>query len=357
MLFDSQDARKHDRGTIIVLSWDGLDTTLVERFGLTEAFGPHCTSISTFDNPALGTPHTFEVWPSIITGLPPESHRIRIESSQGVAWQNSLLATGSRLVRPVVPRRVRKRVGQLLQNQGATFDFKRRAYYRANDLSTVFDGRTARAIAVPNYRVPADDDLDIAFDRGAELKRFLQVGMDAAGETTRQLRTSLAQFEERLAAEAGAKLAIARTALQREYDLIFVWLGMLDTIGHVAPVVADEHSDWQERAYRLAADWTRELRADMLDEDTMVCVSDHGLHGGEHTHDAFLGSSAPIVDTAESVLDVRRTIGTITPTSGERTAPPLRDAYRGRETPHPHDGQRQGDAQGVHQRLSDLGYL
>jgi hypothetical protein len=61
MVADSQDARKHDRGTTIVLGWDGLDTTLVERFGPTEAFGPHCTSITTFDNPALGTPHTFEV--------------------------------------------------------------------------------------------------------------------------------------------------------------------------------------------------------------------------------------------------------------------------------------------------------
>lgn len=339
-------------GVTIVLGWDALDHELVERFGLTEAFGPHYSQLETFDNPHLGKPHTYEVWPSIITGTTPNVHGIHIESENGVDWKNPAVAAISRTVQGVVPRRIRTKFGRRLQNQGAKLDFKSADYYESRDISTVFDGRTARPVAIPNYRVPADDELGIVFDRGAHLKQFLNV-KDAGNGTAQPVpTTSLSQLEERLATEASGKLGVVHSAIQREYDLIFVWLGFLDTIGHVAPVAVDTDPSWQERAYRMAAKWTSEIKNVVQENDRLICVSDHGLQGGEHTHTAFIGATEKrLLAGADSVYDVRSVIENVTTTNKTVDEPALRPGYVG-------DTSTQArTAEDVRNQLDNLGYL
>ncbi|EMA53123.1 hypothetical protein [Halococcus thailandensis] len=283
-------------GTTVVLGWDGLDRTLVEEYDLTEAFGPHYSALETFENPVLGKPHTYELWPSIITGRRPAEH------------------------------------------------------YRRRGIPTVFDGRAARPIAIPNYRVPRDYELDIVFDRGEQFGRFLTAG--ERGTESPALAASVPRLEERLAGEATRKLGIVRAALQREYDLLFVWLGFVDTVGHLAPIAGAVDPGWQERTYRLAADWTRELRTALGADDRLLCVSDHGIREGHHTPDAFVGSTEEeIPESTASVLDVRAAIDRVTPTGGDVAEPELKATHRTDERV------RVRTAADVQQQLDGLGYL
>lgn len=339
-------------GMTVVLGWDALDYELVEEFGLASEFGPHCTQLETFDNPQLEEPHTYEIWPSIITGLTTADHGIQVESKTGIDWKNPAATAVSRAVRRFAPRRVQTEFDRRLQNRGVKLDFKSAEYYERRDISTVFDGRTARPIAIPNYRVPADDELDIAFDRGSQLRRFLSAEKDGDGKTKSVPTASLSRLEERLAAEASGKLGVVRSAIQREYDLVFVWLGFLDTVGHVAPVAADVEQSWQERAYRMAAKWTMEVKNELQEEDRLVCVSDHGLQNGDHTHAAFMGTTETgILDGVDSIFDVRVVLDSVTPSRSRIDEPSIRDSYRG-------NGRIQSrTAEDVRSQLSDLGYL
>lgn len=339
-------------GMTVVLGWDALDYELVEAFELGEAFGTFRTRLDTFDNPHLEKPHTYEVWPAIITGLPPEDHGIFIDSEDGVDWRNPVFSAISEFAAGRVPRWMRASFGRQLQNRGLELDFKSAAYFGDHDIHTLFDGRTARPIAIPNYRVPADDELDIVFDRGAQLKRFLSVKTAGNGKARSTPTASLSRLEERLAAEAAGKLGVVHSAIQREYDLVFVWLGFLDTIGHVAPVAAETDPSWQERAYRMAANWTAELRRALREEDRLICVSDHGLREGDHTHDAVLGTDDErLLDGAETVLDVYDVIDSVTGTHSIDTEPQIREGYR-------IDGSVQArTTEDIETQLSNLGYL
>jgi hypothetical protein len=340
-----------DDGLTVVLGWDALDHDLVTEFGLTEAFGPHTREIDTFDNPVLGEPHTKELWPSILTGVRPDEHGVHAATDDGPEWESDAIATASRLAQGIVPERLRTEIGRVLRNRGATFAQKTPEYYRDRGVSTVFDGRASRAIAIPNYRTAADADAGYVVDRGGQLSEFLSI---TESSDTNRPETSLPRLQERLVAETTKKLGAVRAGLRREYDILFVWLSVVDTVGHLAPVVSEEDAGWQERTYRLAATLTEEVRAELQPEDTLVCVSDHGLQDGDHTHTAFVGASdEAAIDGVESVLDVREGLDRVTPSRGPagEDGPPVREAFRfgGRTAAK--------DADEVRGQLEDLGYL
>ena len=335
-------------GTTVVLGWDGLDRTLVETYDLAEGFGPHYSALETFENPVLGKPHTYELWPSIITGRPPAEHGVHAATDGSDS--HPALETARERVRDLAPRRLGAAFDRRFGSRGAALGLLSAAHYRKRGVSTVFDGRAARPIAIPNYRVPRDYDLDVVFDRGEQFGRFLAAG--ERGTESPALAASVPRLEERLAGEAARKLGIVRAALQREYDLVFVWLGFVDTVGHLAPIAGAVDPGWQERTYRLAADWTRELRAALDEGDRLICVSDHGIREGHHTPDAFVGSThEEIPELAESVLDVRAAIERVTPSSGGTGDPDLKEQYRTSEQA------RVRTAADVEEQLDGLGYL
>jgi hypothetical protein len=339
-------------GTTVVLGWDGLDYDLATEFGLAEAFGPYHARIDTFDNPVLGTPHTSELWPSIITGRPPEDRRIWAASEEsGVEWSNPVIDLASNVAQGVIPADLREQIGLLIRDAGATVTQNSPDYYRERGVRTVFDGRASRAIAIPNYHQEINDRLGLVTDRGADLADFLTIEQED-GKTIHRPSVPLAEYEERLVGEAGKKLGLVRAALEREYDLVFVWLGYLDSVGHISPVVADEGRGWQCRAYEQAAEYTTAIRDVLAEEDTLICVSDHGLREGDHTHDPFLGStSEAVVDRVDSVLDVADGIDVVTTKSGSGGTCGVRDAFA-RE---PAAFERGADE--VRDRLEDLGYM
>jgi hypothetical protein len=344
-------APSEGRVTTVVLGWDGLDADLVEAFDLSGAFGDHERRLSTFDNPELGKPHTYEVWPSMITGRPPSDHGIYAATGEeGVAWGNPAVAAAARIGRRVVPDGIRTRIGASLRERGAGLDFKSPSYYRERGVDTVFDGRASRAITVPNYATERDERLGLDADRGAALGEFLSIDEGADDETAHEPRVSVPELEERLVSEATEKLGVVRACVQRDHDIVFVWLGYLDTVGHLAPVVDED--GWQERAYRLAAALTGEVAGALTPDDTLLCVSDHGLKEGRHTHDPYAAASdAAVLRGVESVLDVRDGIERVTPRSGEADEPPVRETFRA------DSAAASRDATDVRDQLEDLGYL
>lgn len=341
-------------GMTVVLGWDGLDFDLVTEWDLADAFGPHHREIETFDNPVHGKPHTAELWPSIITGLSPEEHGIYAATAdEGADWANRYITLAATLSKGVVPEGVRARIGRYLRSHGAELDVKDAAYYADHEIATAFDDRRALPLAIPNYRTPIDEELDLVFDRGAQLGQYLRIERAPDGTTRHLPRIPIHRLEQRLVAEAQKKIGVVRAAIQREYDIVFVWLGYLDTVGHLDPVVAE--SGWQRRAYALAAEWTEGLRQALTTDDTLVCVSDHGLQAGEHTHAAFFGvDDADLAAQVESVLDVAAALDRVTPTSASEDDPAIRPPYRMGDQS---DGDVEGTADDVRDRLSDLGYL
>lgn len=343
--------------TTVVLGWDGLDYELATEWGLADLFGLNHRRIETFDNETLGKPHTAELWPSIVTGQPPDEHGVHAAGDSGAQeWANPLIQHAARVAQYVVPETVRTRIGQLLRARGAEMPHRGPDYYAERGVSTVFDDRRALPLAVPNYRTERDGRYGVLADRGAQLAQVLE--WDSSGDHGRWHEPGIAEsvFDELLVGELHKKLGIVREAIQREYDLLFVWLGYLDTVGHVAPVV--DEAGYQARSYRQAAQWTRELRSELADGDALITVSDHGLRDGYHTHDAFLGSTdSRVLDGTESVLDVRAAVDAVTPTrptadhAEDDDHVPVREGYRHEATT------TERSAADVRGQLEDLGYL
>lgn len=299
--------------TTVVLGWDGLDDELVRQFDLRDAFGAHVRPIETIVNPVLDKPHTWELWPSIITGQHPNEHGIHAHEYIETNWSNPLVRWAARLSEPI-PDSMRWRVGRWLRDAGAEMAFESADYYN----TTVFDAYRSFPLAIPNYRTAFDDRYGMSVDRGAELGAYLNTQTDESGETRRTPAVAPETFAGQIAADAGEKIALARHAIAQDYDLIFLWLAYLDTAGHVAPTLSDPDA-WMRQHYQQAADWTALIRDALGDDDVLMCLSDHGLQDGEHTRMACVGAwPARVAVETESVLDVADTIDAFTTASEAR---------------------------------------
>lgn len=327
--------------TLVVLGWDALDAELLETYELTDAFGSAVTEIDTFDNPILEKPHTNEVWPSIITGRPPEETGIRaLSADEGTEWENPIVDAITDIGSSFVPDSMQQDVGRLLTNLGVERESKDADYYEEQGLETLFDGRRSLSLAVPNYRTEADRDLGLAFDRGAQLSGYLSIEEGDDGES-HEPTVPIHRLDEVVAGQAGKKIGVVRQAVQRRYDVVFAWLGYLDTIGHIAPVV--EEAGYQRRHYEQAARWTSTIRRVLEPDDDLFVVADHGLQEGNHTHEAYFGSTdADAVDSVESILDVADAIEAVTDSTGAQESAEV---------------ENDDEAQSVKQNLEDLGYI
>lgn len=326
--------------TTVVLGWDGLDHELLADYNLQSSFGERVRPIDTLVNDELDKPHTWELWPSIITGERPASHGIHADEYIESNWQNPLLGLAARLSTPI-PDAIRWRVGRWLRGRGAEMGFETAAYYRERGISTVFDDVDSFALAVPNYRSEADARFGIDHDRGAALAEYMETETDNDGQTRRTPAADPDTFAGQIEADAAEKIALTRSAIARNNDLVFVWLAFLDTAGHVAPTVQDS-DEWMRDAYEVAAEYTRFINNQLDDDDSLICVSDHGLQDGAHTETACIGSSpAAAIDDVDHVLDVA----------------PMLQAQTIAESATDPGHERSGEDDEVHQRLQNLGYV
>lgn len=248
-------------------------------------------------------PSTHELWPSIITGLPPEEHGLELES--GLEWENALFNLGSKISNAFLPKKAQTKMGNWLLNNTDEGTFRAPAsYYEKNGLSTVFDDAEAMPIGIPNYVIDPDDE-----DRENELRKnmgdLFQLDMEDETEH-RHMTSDPGEFYELSMEMSMVRIARTRRALRsRKYELVFGYTSGLDLIGHVSYA----EPGLQRRAYEELDDFVGELRGDLDEEDELLLVSDHGLQEGEHTEEAAVAATdETMVDNIDSVLDVRRAI-------------------------------------------------
>jgi len=295
---------------------------------LEDQLAPHIKRIETYENPTLGVPHTRELWPTIITGCQPDVHGIRAANADGtVGWDSAWLRNAAAVGSYVCPPSLRSWVGKQLRQRGAGLSQETPATYKERGRSVIFDGRTSLAISIPNYYTDVDRVLGVSSDR-SNLWDTVLADKESDGY---RARVSTARLTERLCADAQRRLGAMLAGAEHDYDIIFGWIGFLDSVGHLAPPIG---TDWQRRQYERVVDWLTQYRAQAPDDTSVFVVSDHGLRGGDHTHDAVLAGPTDAVDQAETVADVRAVIDAATPRRNEY---PQMD--------------------GVGEQLADLGYI
>jgi hypothetical protein len=285
--------------TVVVLGIDALDPELVDIESHPNLTLDRYETIETIVS-SSGEPSTHELWPTIITGLPPAEHGLQLDD--GVAWENPLLAFASRISDFVLPDSVQTRLGAWLLNTTSEDAFRVPASYYDGTASTIFNGVESLAIGIPNYVTDPDSE-----DREHQLRRQMGTLFERdpeakGGHTTTDVR----EFYEHCLEMAMIRVARVRRGLRgRRHELVFGYTSGLDLIGHVT----HSRPEVQARAYDELDDFVGELRADLGDDDVLILVSDHGLQDGLHTEAAMIASSDPgVIDGVENVLDVRDAI-------------------------------------------------
>jgi predicted AlkP superfamily pyrophosphatase or phosphodiesterase len=323
--------------TLVVLGIDALDPELVDPDE-----HPHLTldtyhSIETIVS-SSGEPSTHELWPSIITGLPPEEHGLVLDD--GVSWENPVLSVLSVIADFAVPDKIQTRVGAwLLTNTEADAFRTPASYYEKNGLSTVFDDRSSKAIGVPNYVVAPETE-----DREHQLRRHMGELFERDPDAKGGHRSAdPVTFYEQCLEMAMIRIARVRRALRsREYELVFGYTSGLDLIGHVS----HSRPELQEGAYEELNEFVGEVRDDLEENDELLLVSDHGLQDGLHTKEAMVaGTNVETIERINSVLDVRGALEAALDSGVHQTEKRWGDASSDERS------------EAVREQLEDLGYM
>jgi len=283
---------------VVVLGWDGLDIECMQRYGVADSFGTHRARINTHVNDVVDSPHTRELWPSMITGLAPAEHGIVAATEHGVAWNSSLLRAGSRLATNTIPDDLQAWLGKKLRERGVGLDAKTPAYYHEHDLSTVFDGG-GRAISIPNYETERDRQRGLDGNRDS---LWATIQPDKSLETGMAPGVDRETLYHELGRELGQRVGETTAAITAGEPLVWTWFGLLDTVGHIQPALGDQFvREWHE----VAAGVTESVRSLAPADATVLAISDHGIQDGEHTHYATVASDDPApVGAIEHVFDV-----------------------------------------------------
>ncbi|ELZ24078.1 hypothetical protein C475_12552 [Halosimplex carlsbadense 2-9-1] len=251
--------------TVVVMGIDALDPELVDPEGHPNLTLDAHRAVGTIES-AAGEPSTHELWPTIITGLDPADHGLTLEDD-GVAWGNPLLEFGSGVADYLLPDGLQTRIGAWLLTNTDTDAFRTPAtYYEEEGIETLFDGREATAIGVPNYVVDPDSE-----DREHNLRRSLGDLFERDSEATGgHTSADPYEFYERCMEMAMVRVARARRGLRGgRYELVFAYTSGLDLIGHVTY----DLPDLQRAAYDEIDEFVGELRGDLDEGDELLPVS------------------------------------------------------------------------------------
>lgn len=323
--------------TLVVFGIDALDPSIVDAEDHPNLLLVESKAIGTIDS-VTGAPSTHELWPTIITGLTPNEHGITLD--EGVAWGNPLLNMGSRIADFLLPQKLQTRVGAwLLTNTGHDAFQTPATYFETNSIETVFDGRQAKPIGIPNYVV--DEDYE---DREHGLRQSMGALFERDETAIGGHRSAdPIAFYNNCREMAMVRAARIRAAVRsREYELVFGYTSALDLVGHIAY----QSPGMQRSFYEEMDSFVADIRSDLSDDDELLLVSDHGLKNGVHTDEAMVASTeSSLIRSIEDVTGIKDSV--------ER----FLNEHDHRPLEHEFDISVEGGQEEVREHLEDLGYM
>lgn len=269
--------------TLAVLALDAADYRLVQEFDCTNLLLDNHDHLETH---AYGHryPYTFEVWPVVATGVPPQDSGITRESMP--EWDSRVLQLASKFAGHL-PNRLRSKIGGLLHSAGAG----RHRGDPVTDHSHVFDAVDGWPGVTPAPHVHEAIDLYMQLLDG-ELRR---------SELDPMLSRDLSHTIDWLSSVTG---------------LVGSHTHILDAAGHVFCEAGGQ--DQLREYYRIADARVGDLR-DRVDD--LLIVSDHGMQvqdlgdpePGEHSYRAMVattidGALPRDIEDVANWLDERRPI-------------------------------------------------
>ncbi len=233
--------------TLVVLALDALDEALVDHFDVDAFRLDVARGIETFSH-MRSRPYTLEVWPTVATGLGPETHGITGGGTS--AWDNPLLELAS-TVTGALPETTRARLGELATRvTGEEYDLAE------TDAETVFD-RPGRVV----HNWP-----------GVVNGRYLLDVWGAMGPGDD--RRSVRAFERSVFGTAAEQFGWVEEMVARDVALAGTHVHTLDACGHA--YATDE--DRLRRVYERVGEMVGTVESALGPDDDLLLLSDHGMH-------------------------------------------------------------------------------
>lgn len=283
---------------LVIIAVNALEANVVDRNDL-----PNLTlqDRGRLDVPAELPLHTEVLWPSMITGVSPETHGMTRTSAR--EWENPALELAAQVGLALVPERYLLPIGKRLQKLGFDRESKSgEAYFEERGIETIFTDTPSVDIDVPGYSDREGTD---------EVRKLM--GHDEYEPRDEQL------FLEKINEEFDEKRADLLAALSVDATLFMCYFQALDNLQHVYWTDESFVDEWYERFDEFVGTIRRQLD----DEDAVLVVSDHGMRGGAGTKGTHSdhGYYASTVDLdMETVMDLKPAVDSLLRERAEQAA-------------------------------------
>jgi hypothetical protein len=246
---------------VVILGYDGLEITLVERLGLRELMQREHGRVRVPTAGGLEDPSTPIVWTSFITGQPPETHGIDMPQLWG---RMDSVRSRVRRLGPLYRLMRRLKVGYAVRRaMGVKSRFPGREDIRCETLFDVV--KPSVAVSVPVY----NEDL---------WERYPIRGVVKAREDPAYREWYVRRVRELHEGEVGELLE----ALERDWRLLMAHFYITDALGHIYWGTERLATLYEEMALL-----TRKVREKLTPGDVILIISDHGMDRLGHTRYGF----------------------------------------------------------------------
>jgi len=268
---------------ILILGIDALEYDLVEEWDLKnlkqEEYGK--TELPLRKDIFDGEPMTYVMWPSFITGLPPEKHNVKNPTT----W-NNVMAEKLKDLYIKLGADKNKKLTKNIKKILARFGFSSR-YIDKRDLkvSTIFDKEKRYALNVPGYSPM--DEINLRIRRGmvkAIENKYYRIHQELLLKKV---------YEQR-------KLQLLEY-ITKNWEILMQYFQILDAVQHM-------FYSQISKIYEYYVDMDKfvgKIKQEIDNNTLFLIVSDHGQKKGIHTKHGFYSLNKPLGLKNPKLIDFR----------------------------------------------------
>ena len=268
--------------TLYILALDAVDARLVEEFDCEHLKLEEHTEMTTISSESRKNPYTMEVWPSVATGVRPETHGV--EGSDTSSWDNPVVDLLSSMS-GILSERNRSRLGRLATKiTGAEFTSG------SVEVESIFDTENRVVREWPGIT-----------DSRELIQVWEWVKQADEGSISEQ------EFERYVMGMCGAQFGWISEMDNHTVDLAATHVHTVDAFGHAYASEPEKLKKYYKRLDSYVEEFIESIDGEIL------IVSDHGMQvswkddsPGEHSWHAF--SATTIDQPPTHVLDVKEWI-------------------------------------------------